>query len=369
MRRYEKGKRRGTEDFETRLAALQRSNPKKTRRRGSVGPTVFALVVLVAALGAAYLVYTATTGARDGQSPDGTVTVEVVKGDTLSDVATKLEEVGVIENAFVFKVQARIEGNGTEIRTGRYTFGSGQDSGKILAKLTAGVATPTVAVTIPEGLTLGETARTVAVGTDVTVAKFDRAARETDYGYAFLEDPAIETTEGYLFPKRYDFEKGVSAAQVVDRLLGQYLLETESLDIAGAKERHGLTEHELVTVASLIEKESANAAERPLIASVIYNRLRRDMPLQIDATIQYALARPKESLSLADLRIDSPYNTYENLGLPPGPICSPSHQSLEAAISPKQTDYLYYVLKSNDREHFFTNDYDAFLREKAGAGR
>jgi UPF0755 protein len=326
-------------------------------------------MLLAAGVGAVYLVYTTATGVVGGRTSDGAAKVEVVKGNTLSSVAAKLEEAGVIENAFVFKVQARIEGYGTEIKTGRYTFEPGQESGEILEKLTAGEAVPTVAVTIPEGLTLGETARTVAAGTGVQAAEFERAARETDYGYAFLEDPAIKTTEGYLFPRRYDFEKGVTAPQVVDRLLGQYLLETESLDIAGARERHGLTEHELVTVASLIEKESANAAERPVIASVIYNRLRKDMPLQIDATVHYALEKPKESLSLADLRVDSPYNTYENEGLPPGPICSPSRQSLEAAIEPEATDYLYYVLEADGREHFFTNDYDAFLREKAEAGR
>jgi len=319
-------------------------------------------------VGAVYFIYTsAIAGGAD--EPEGPISVEVVKGDTLSGVASKLEEAGVIKSALVFKAQARIDGYGTEIKTGRYTFEPGQDSGEILEKLTAGDAVPTMAVTIPEGLTLGETARTVAAGTGVSAVGFEEAARETDYGYAFLEDESIETTEGYLFPRRYDFEKGVTAAQVVDRLLGQYLLETEGLDIAGARERHGLTEHELVTVASLIEKESANAGERPVIASVIYNRLRRDMPLQIDATIQYALAEPEENLSLSDLEVDSPYNTYENQGLPPGPICSPSRQSLEAAIDPEQTDYLYYVLQANDQEHFFTDDYEAFLRAKEEAGR
>jgi peptidoglycan lytic transglycosylase G len=333
-----------------------------------VGPTVVGILLLAGALGAVFLIYaSAFAGATD--EPDGPVKVVVVKGDTLSDVASKLDEAGVIQSALVFEAQARVEGYGMEIKTGHYTFEPGQRSEKILEKLTAGVAVPTIAVTIPEGLTLGETARTVAAGTDVSAVGFEGAARETDYGYAFLQDEGIETTEGYLFPRRYDFEKGVTAAQVVDRLLGQYLLETESLDIASAKEQHGLTEHELVTVASLIEKESANAEERPVIASVIYNRLRRDMPLQIDATIQYALERPKENLSLADLRIDSPYNTYENPGLPPGPICSPSRQALEAAIDPDQTQHLYYVLEANDREHFFTDDYDAFLRAKEEAGR
>jgi UPF0755 protein len=318
---------------------------------------------------AVYLIYTSAIagGTDEAERPVG---VEVVKGDTLSTVAAKLEEAGVIKSALVFKVEARVDDNSdTSIKTGRYTFSPGTDTDAIISKLTAGRAVPSVSVTLPEGLTLPETAQAVAEGTEIPAREFEDAARRTDYGYAFLENEAIETTEGYLFPRRYDFEEGVTAPQVVDRMLGQYLIETEGLDVTGAGGRLNMTEHELVTVASLIEKESANAGERPVIASVIYNRIRKDMPLQIDATIQYALERPKESLSLDDLEIDSPYNTYENPGLPPGPICSPSRQSLEAAIDPEKTGYLYYVLEANDREHFFTDDYQAFLREKEEAGR
>ena len=314
---------------------------------------------------AVYFIYTSAVGGAD--EPEGPVRVEVVKGDTLSTVATKLEAAGVIGSAFVFKLEARREGNDTSIKTGRYTFSPGADADAILSKLTAGEAVPTVSVTLPEGLTLPETAQAVAGGTEIRASRFEAAARRTDYGYAFLEGEGIETTEGYLFPRRYDFEEGVTAPQVVDRMLGQYLIETEGLDIAGAKRRLNLTEHELVTVASLIERESANAGERPVIASVIYNRIRKDMPLQIDATIQYALKRPKESLSYADLKVNSPYNTYENAGLPPGPICSPSLQSLRAAMEPAETDNLYYVLRADGEEHFFTNDYDEFLREKEQA--
>jgi UPF0755 protein len=122
-------------------------------------------------------------------------------------------------------------------------------------------------------------------------------------------------------------------------------------------------------VASLIERESANSEERPIIASVIYNRIRQGMPLQIDATIQYALGEPKAELSLLDLKVDSPYNTYENPGLPPGPIASPSRESIQAALEPADTNYLYYVLDAEGKEHFFTNDYDEFLAAKAEAGR
>ncbi|CAA9539009.1 MAG: FIG004453: protein YceG like [uncultured Rubrobacteraceae bacterium] len=332
-------------------------------------PTVLGLILLAGVAAAVYFIYTSAVagGADEAGRP---ASVEVVKGDTLSTVAAKLERAGVIKSALVFKVEARVEGNSdTGIKTGKYTFDPGTDTNAILTKLTAGRAVPSVSVTLPEGLTLPETARAVAEGTGIPAGEFESAARRTDYGYAFLEDEAIETTEGYLFPRRYDFEEGVTAPQVVDRMLGQYLIETEGLDIAGAKGRLNLTEHELVTVASLIEKESANAGERPVIASVIYNRIRRDMPLQIDATIQYALKRPKESLSYADLKVNSPYNTYENTGLPPGPICSPSLQSLQAAMDPARTDNLYYVLKADGEEHFFTNDYDAFLRAKEAAGR
>jgi len=371
VRRYDRRKRGDSEDLDARLDALGRSNLSgiRRKRRSSSGPAVLGMLLVLAVLGAIYLIYSAAVGGDDAQAREGPVKVEVVKGDTLSDVADKLEAAGVIKSAFVFKLQARYEGYGTEVQTGRYTFERGQDTDVIFHKLAAGKAVPTIAVTVPEGLTLDETAQTVAKGSGVPAARFEQAARETDYDYAFLEHPGIRTTEGYLYPARYDFEKGVTAQQIVDRLLGQYLVVTQDLDVAGARARLGLTEHQLVTVASLIEKEAASPQEKPLVASVIYNRLDGDMPLQIDATIQYALERPKENLSLRDLKVDSPYNTYENKGLPPGPICSPSRESLGAAINPEQTNYLYYVLKADGQGHFFTSDYQAFLRAKARAGR
>jgi UPF0755 protein len=366
LKRYDKSRRRDREELEARLDALQISDSRRSRRkrRSNAGPTVLGVLLLLAALGAVYLIYSAATGGEKGQVPDEPARVEVVKGDTLSDVATKLEDAGVIKSAFVFKLQARYEGYGTEIKTGRYTFEPGADSEEILQKLTAGEAAPMIAITIPEGLTIQETARTVAADSGVPASRFEEAAHRTDYGYAFLDDPDIKTTEGYLFPAKYEFEKGVTARQIVDRLLGQYLLETQDLDIADAKERLNLTEYQLVTVASLIEKEAATPEEKPIIASVIYNRMRRGTPLQIDATIQYALKKPKENLSLADLKIDSPYNTYENKGLPPGPICSPSLESLQAAMNPEDTNYLYYVLKAGGQEHYFTSNYNDFLRAK-----
>jgi UPF0755 protein len=328
---------------------------------------VLGLLLVVAVLGAIYVVYAAVTGGES--EPTGPARIEVVKGDTLSSVAEKLEQAGVIPSAFMFKMEARVGGYGTEIKTGEYTFARGAESEMILEKLTAGDAAPTLAVTIPEGLSLEETAQEVAGQSGVSAAEFEEAARRTDYGYGFLEDPAIKTTEGFLFPKQYEFEKGAKAPQMVTRMLEQYLMETQTLDISSAKERLNMSEYELVIVASLIEKEAARSEERPLVASVIYNRIRKDMPLQIDASVHYALDKQGEELSLADLKVNSPYNTYENTGLPPGPICSPSRDSLEAAMNPAETDYLYYVLKANGDEHVFTSNYQAFLEAKAKAGR
>lgn len=125
----------------------------------------------------------------------------------------------------------------------------------------------------------------------------------------------------------------------------------------------------MVIVASLIEREAANARERRIISSVIHNRLQAEMSLQIDATVQYALDVSKENLSLRDLEVDSPYNTYEREGLPPGPIASPRLGSIRAALNPADTEYLYYVLNRVGGEHTFTEDYDEFLRAKKEAGR
>jgi UPF0755 protein len=371
LRRPDKSNGEDREELDARLDALQQSDSRRVqrKRRANAESAVLGVLLVLGVLGAIFVIYSAATGGENEPAPGESARIQVIKGDTLSDVAAKLEAAGIIESAFVFELQARYEGYGAEIKTGRYTFQPGWDSGRILHKLTVGQAAPTITVTIPEGLTLEETAGTVAADSSVPVRAFEEAARRTDYGYAFLDNPDVKTTEGYLFPAKYDFEKDVTARQIVDRLLEQYLIETQDLDFAEAKERLDLTENQVVTVASLIEKEAANPEEKSLIASVIYNRMRKDTPLQIDATIQYAIKRPKASLSLADLKVDSPYNTYENKGLPPGPICSPGTESLLAALNPTNTNYLYYVLEANGEKHFFTKSYDDFLRAKAKAER
>ncbi|MGI8650526.1 MAG: endolytic transglycosylase MltG [Rubrobacter sp.] len=387
MRRYDRKNVREGNDLDARLEALggdtrrrsgRKSTGAKVRKRkrrsggsGGLGPAVLGVLLIVALLGIVYLIVSSATGGNDETAAEqgGGLEVEVVQGDTLSSVADKLEERGVIGSSFFFTLQARMSGESAEIKPGTYTFAEGEDGDEIRTKLTEGEAIPTFAFTVPEGLTLEETADVIAGSNgDISRGQFLEAARSTDYGYAFLDDRAIRNTEGFLFPKSYEFEEGTDARQVVNRLLEQYLLETEGVDYAWASENLNLTEYELLTVASLIEREAANDEERARIASVIYNRIWAGMPLQIDATIQYARGEQKENLSLQDLEVDSPYNTYQNAGLPPGPIASPSLKSIQAAVSPEETDYIYYVITAEGNDHFFTNDYDEFLQAKADAG-
>ncbi|MDQ4106519.1 MAG: endolytic transglycosylase MltG [Actinomycetota bacterium] len=365
MGRRSKRRRQEFEELDARLEALKGGRYRK--RKSRAGATVFGFLLIGCVMAVVYLIYVAAiSGIGGGGDP---VTVTVAEGDTLSVVADKLQEAGVIRSATAFKIETRVEGTDTALKPGKYELRTGMESEAVIDKLIAGQPVPTFTLTIPEGLTIEQTAEAVAEQSDISAEKFEAAARETDYGFAFLENPEIETTEGFLFPKKYEFGEEATATQVVNRMLEQYFIETQNLDFTDPVGGLNLTEYEIVTVASLIEREAANVEERPLVAAVIYNRLRDDMPLQIDATIQYARGEPKAALSYEDLEIDSPYNTYQNTGLPPGPIASPSLQSLKAAVSPAEVDYSYYVLKKDGEEHFFTDDYDEFLKAKEEAGR
>lgn len=376
MRRRDRvRRRRERREIDERLSAVRpsgplpkrqrRGRPKKPRRgRGSRSgfPLLVVTLLLVGVPLVAYLFSGA--GLRGEDEP---VTVAVEQGDTLSSVAGKLEEADVIGSSLLFELEARYDGWDKEIKPGEYQFRPGEEREEILKTLSSGDSISAFTITIPEGLTLEQTARVVEEESGVPAAEFEAAAEKTDYDYTFLDDLDIETTEGFLFPKKYEFEGEKSAEQIVDRLLEQYLVEKRELDFEAAKKRLNLTEYELVTVASLVEKESANPEERSLIAGVIYNRIRSGMPLQIDATVQYVLGKPKEDLSLDDLEVESPYNTYKNRGLPPGPIASPSRESIRATLEPAETNYLYYVLEAGGKEHFFTDDYDEFLEAKEAA--
>jgi len=192
--------------------------------------------------------------------------------------------------------------------------------------------------------------------------EFLRVAGSGNFACSYIPPEIRGNLEGFLFPKTYDLPPDSDAQGVIETLLRQFEAEAAQLDWSRT-EALSITPYQAVIVASLVEREAMRDDERPLVAAVIYNRLRKDMFLQIDATVQYALPAWKAVLTYEDLKTPSPYNTYLHKGLPPAPICSPGLASLRATLEPADVDYLYYVA-TGDGGHFFTSDYGEFLRVK-----
>jgi UPF0755 protein len=180
------------------------------------------------------------------------------------------------------------------------------------------------------------------------------------------QTPDLATLEGFLFPETYFLSGEQGAEDLIREQLASFERAARSLDWSRAA-RLGVSPLQVVIIASLIEKEARIPEERALVAAVVYNRLKKDMSLGIDATTRYALKKWTEPLTASDLEIDSPYNTREKKGLPPGPIASPGLAALEAALAPEDVDYLYYVLQDDDGHHFFTASYEEFLQAKEQA--
>jgi UPF0755 protein len=225
-----------------------------------------------------------------------------------------------------------------------------------------------VSVTIPEGFVLTQIAERLETKAGIPKADFLGLAQghadEFSADHPYLADAYKGSLEGYLFPKTYRIKQGSTARDVIEMMLKQFDAEMKSVDTSEATS-HGLSFNQLVVLASMIERESKLDKERPLVASVIYNRLARGMRLEIDATIEYILPGNRFRLTNRDLRVKSPYNTYRLAGLPPGPISNPGLAALEAAASPADTDYLYYVLTGKDGSHTFaTNKADFLIAKK-----
>lgn len=225
---------------------------------------------------------------------------------------------------------------------------------------------PTVTVTIPEGLRVEQVAETIAEQLGLSRRKFLEAATGGAYSLPPYLPPGAETVEGFLYPETYEFRTTASVEDVINRQLEQFRAEAEGLPWGRAREL-GVTQYEVVVIASLIEREARVDEDRAKIAAVIYNRLAKGMKLEIDATVLYALPEHKERLLFEDLEYPSPYNTYLHEGLPPGPIASPGLASLAAALRPADADYLYYVVIDESGRHGFTDSYEEFLRLKEQA--
>lgn len=286
--------------------------------------------------------------------------VVITEGMTVQKTAALMKESGIIKFPVVFRALSRIKGYDTKIRPGQIDVTEGMSYMEILNEL-VNAQPETVKVVIPEGLEIKEIAQRLSAL--VSEAEFYEALNK-DYDYRFLENiPQREQRlEGYLFPATYEFPKHATAQDIVNAMLKVFdeNFKQEYYDRAAEL---GMTVDQIVTLASVIERESNAGEERPIVAGVFYNRLNINMRLQSCATVQYVLKERKPVLSSADTKIDSPYNTYINNGLPIGPIASPGLECIKAALYPAQTDALYFVLGS-DGKHIFSATYEDHLRAK-----
>ncbi len=302
---------------------------------------------------------------QDAGGPRRPVTVRIREGASGSDVVAELHDKGVVRCGLVSEWLLRRSGLAGEIRAGTYRLTTNMDPQTAFGAITHGPdPIPTVDVTIPEGYRLAQIAERVRQDLAIPTKRFLAAADGGDWSLPpYL--PRGKPLEGFLFPNTYEFaEHGTTADDVIRRLLDEFATEAASLPWDRARAL-GVTPYQVVIVASMIEEEARVARDRPLIAAVIYNRLHAGMPLGIDATLQYVDPNPEDGLTASDFRIDSPYNTRSQVGLPPTPISSPGLASLQAALSPADVRYRYYVLCGADGHHVFSVTYDRFLRDKA----
>lgn len=283
------------------------------------------------------------------------VRVTVAQGMSTSDIARLLQREGIIANASVFKYYARLTGLGS-IEAGDYTLEKKSDLSDVSRVLEAGAAkAEDERVTVPEGLTINEVANVVGQMPGRSAEKFLEVANSGTIRSQY-QPAGNNSLEGLILPETYFVTKGDDEAKILRRMVDAFDQLATQLNVSGAAARTGLSPYQVVIVASMVEREARVDEDRGKVARVIYNRLERKMPLQIDATVLYALGRPQESVSFKDREVNSPYNTYKIAGLPPGPIASPGRKSLEATVNPTPGNWIYYVLTDPSGLHSFTAD-------------
>ncbi len=309
-------------------------------------------------------------------SPSGklgsTQWMNVSQGMSSAEIANLLATHGVIRSPFFFRLYLSITHQGADLQAGRYPFHSGMTMVQVIQELKQGAAQyNTEKVTIPEGFTVRQIASTLATHKICSEQAFMNAVQHDHFSYWFIKqlphNKAIrDPLEGYLFPDTYDFLIGESPKMVLNTMLGEMnqVLTPARLSVM---HQDGLTLPQMLTIASMVEREAKLNSERPLIASVIYNRLHHHPPmrLRIDATVLYAIGY-HSSLAPSAFLVNNPYNTYVNYGLPPGPIANPGLASIDATLHPTKTDYYYYVAKGNGTgASYFATTYSQQLANEA----
>ena len=290
--------------------------------------------------------------------------VDIPGGSGTNEIGRRLVEARVVRSALVFRAAMVWRGRSRSLKAGEYRFAEAMSAAQVVDKLARGDVYAR-RITFPEGLTILEMAKIYESRGFGPAADFVKAAG--DASRIRDVDPDAPDLEGYLYPETYVVPRGTPAVKLIELMVGRFRAAYTD-DLQAQARTQGLTTRQVVTVASLVEKETAQEQERPLVAAVYRNRLKIGMGLQADPTVIYALQRARKydgNLRREDLEFDSPYNTYKHAGLPPGPIAAPRKASLEAALAPASVPYVYFVSR-NDGSHVFAttlNEHNRNVRQ------
>lgn len=341
----------------------RRRRSRRQKNGGCAGTVVYVIAVLgisvILSLAAIFVANDVFAFVKENAVKEITVS----ENTDLLSLAKQLDDEGVINYGTIFKLYVRVKGDNQGVLAGSYSLNPNMDYGQIIDTLVNASSTETMKITVPEGYSIAQIRQLLLDEHVCTEDALDEVLNTYSFKHEFLKDelPAEEGwLEGYLFPDTYEIYKGnATVVDTINKMLNNFESKYDD-DIKTGAETLGRSMHDIVTIASLVEREAQVDSERAKIAGVIYNRLNNpsEFPyLQVDASVLYGLGRTSGPLSQEDLASDTPYNLYTKQGLPPGPICNPGYASLYAAAHPEQHNYYYYVAMP-DGSHLFANSYE-----------
>lgn len=349
--------------------AARRTPPKRLPKPVGlliVFAVVLGLIAVIVLGGRA--VYNSAFGVPDFSGPGtGKVVIQIHPGDSATAIGGTLVDKGVVQSAKAFTKAAKADARSATLQPGFYQLRLRMSAVNALKLLLDPASRVRGRVTIPEGLPQSKVVDRLTRFTDLKRA--DLVAALGRPGALGLPAYAKGRAEGFLFPATYDVEPGTTAVDALTKLTGTFAEVAAELDLENRAAQLKLSPYDVVIIASIVEAETPLDEDRPKVARAVLNRLAKGMPLQLDSTVNYIRAEKKARLSLDDIAVESPYNTYTNKGLPPTPIDSPGKKALEAALAPAEGDYVYFITIDKQGRSLFTSSYDEFLKAKAKAQR
>ncbi len=317
-------------------------------------------VVVIPLLG--FMLMLGIRGNNKDFAASGQHLIMIKEGMTTADIATLLHEKKLVKDPEAFRMEARFKNLADKLQAGPYQIEGGLSNSQIVDVMVKGHIKQ-IRFTVPEGFTVVKTAKKLEAEGLGKADKFIAAAKDyAPYAYMQTDNPnVLFKAEGFIYPATYDFPVGISEEEMLKIMVEQFDKKMQESGVAKTVQEKNLNMRDVVNMAAMVEMEAVFPEEQPRIAGVFLKRVAIGMPIQSDTTIQYILGAQKEIITFADTEIQNPYNTYQNMGLPPGPIASPGLKAIQAVLAPEDNEYLYFVAEK-DGHHRFTKTYEEHLQ-------